>query len=93
MSQVAASSTELNTLWEEHKAYVGDLKATWLVQNRMNSRNVLEVMPPQERAEVHRRIAEWARYITPLAEAWWKERGYRVVWPDDNSKSMQVFKL
>lgn len=50
-------------------------------------------MDSYEREEVQRRIRQWQMYITPFAEAWWKERGYEVFWPDDSSKPMQVRKL
>lgn len=50
-------------------------------------------MSPAEQAKVEEKKSELSRYITPLSEAWWKERGWGVLWPDDDSKPMQVFKL
>lgn len=79
--------------WRAFRAYVDNLKNTWVVQHRIDSRDVYELMAPLERERVDVMIAQWSRYITPLAEAWWQERGYRVVWPDDNSQPMEVFKL
>lgn len=93
MTQPAVTQAEIDALFAEHKAYIDDLKRKWLAQNRMDSKDVYEVMRPQEREEVHRRIAQWGRYITPIAEAWWEERGYGVVWPEDNSETMRVFRL
>lgn len=81
---------EIDALSAEYKTYINGLRADWLAQNRVKSKDVYEVMRPEEQALVHRRIAEWADYVTPYAEAWWKERGYGVKWPDDNSKPMQV---
>jgi hypothetical protein len=84
---------DVAALLEEHIQYIEQLKAQWLSQNRVRSRDVYEVMRPEDRQEVHRKIKEWETYITPIAEAWWRERGYGVIWPDDNSKPMQVYKL
>jgi len=50
-------------------------------------------MNERNREEVDNIIAIWGRYITPLAEAWWEERGYRVVWLNNNSKPIQLHKL
>ena len=93
MNQVPPAQAEFDALDEEYRAYISELKVSWLVQNRFDSWDVYEVMRPEERKKVHQRIAQWGRYITPFAEAWWKKRGYAVVWPDDDSKPMQVCKL
>lgn len=85
-SQVAALEIEFQT-------YVEKLKRDWLSKNRSTSRDVFEVMRPREKEEVYHRIDEWGRYITPLAEAWWSQRGWAVIWPDDNSQPMQYRKL
>jgi len=90
MSTTEAEVRALNT---EYETYIRKLRAEWLAKNRPRSRDVYEVMRPEEQAEVHRCIARWQDYVTPLAEAWWKERGYGVVWPDDDSKPMRVYKL
>lgn len=50
-------------------------------------------MHPHERTEVAEKMSAWERYITPLAEDWWKKRGYGVRWPDDNSEPMKVYEL
>lgn len=93
MNQSTPVPTELNALNKEYRAYIDKLKADWLSRNRMRSGDVYETMRPEERHDVHRRIGAWTRYITPLAEAWWKERGYAVIWPEDDSKPMKVQKL
>ncbi len=89
----AVAQTELEALGKEFKSYIEDLRKGWLRQNRIDSRDVYEVMRPEDRARVQGRIRQWESYITPPAEAWWKERGYGVIWPDDNSKPMQVQRL
>ena len=84
---------EFEALDKEYHAYIDTLRADWLAQNQVDSKNVYEIMSPEEHAKVHGRIAQWSRYITPLAEAWWKKRGYAVIWPDDDSKPMKVCRL
>jgi hypothetical protein len=85
--------TEVDVLNIEYKAYIEKLKREWRSENYVRSNNVYEVMDSREREGVHARINQWARYITPFAETWWKERGYEVLWPDDSSKPMLVRKL
>ncbi len=80
-------------LMQEFIAYVQELKREWNKENRPHFKNVYEVMSDFEREQVNRVIADWAAYIGPLADAWWKERGYKVIWPNDNSKPMQYEKL
>lgn len=84
---------DVAALFEEHIQYIEKLKARWLSRNRVRSRDVYEVMRPEDREKVHQKIRDWGIYIAPIAEAWWKERGYGVLWPDDNSKPMRVYKL
>lgn len=93
MDQAASATAEVEALDKEYRAYIDKLRAAWLSENRMSSRDVYEVMRPEERARVHQRIAQWRSYITPFAEAWWRERGYGVVWPADDSKPIQFYKL
>jgi hypothetical protein len=50
-------------------------------------------MSPRDREEVNQIIDRWNRYVTPLAEAWWRERGYGITWPEDDSKPMQIYSL
>jgi hypothetical protein len=84
---------EVDDLNVEYKKYIEGLWARWIPENRVRSRDVFEVMRPEEQAKVRRVADLWADYVTPFAEAWWKERGYGVIWPKDNSKPMQVYKL
>ena len=100
MDQDASAQAAFNALDKEFREYVGKLKVAWFSQNRkylqadiFGATPVYEVMSPQERDRVHRLIAQWGIYITPIAEAWWKERGYAVLWPDDDSQPMKFRKL
>ena len=90
---VPTTQTEVDALNAEYEAYIRPLRAEWIAQNRPVSRDVYEVRRPEEQAEVHRCIDRCQQYITPLAEAWWRERGFGVIWPDDDSKPMQVYRL
>lgn len=82
-----------NALREEYCRYIEGLQRPWLAENRSRSKDVYPVMSERDRAEVHSIMARWATYITPLAENWWKERGYGIIWPDDNTKPEQYYKL
>ncbi len=87
------NQSEFDALNKEYETFIHHLQANYLSQNKVDSKDVYEVMHPNDRAKVDGVIVSWAKYITPLAEAWWKERGCGVIWPDDNSKPMQVYKL
>jgi hypothetical protein len=93
MPQNESTQSGVEALNAEFQTYVERVKQGWRRQNQVNSRDVYEVMRPSERSQVHFRMAEWVRYITPLAEDWWKERGYRVEWPENDSEPMKVFSL
>src|SRR4051812_18960019 len=91
--KVSSEKAEFNALLAEFSTYEGKLRATWLAENRPRSNELYELMRPEERAQVHACMARWAAYITPLAEAWWEERGYEITWPDDDSKPVRYSKL
>lgn len=57
-----------------------------MTQQRGSFRNVIEVMSPAERERLNKVPAEWEAYITPLAEAWWKKHGYKIIWPEKNDQ-------
>jgi|GEM_PF-2508023 len=82
-----------DALDKQYVAHIKPLKFAWIQANRVNSRDVYEVMTPDQQDEIKRRLAGYPEYITPLAEAWWRERGYGVTWPDDDSQPMNVYKL
>lgn len=82
------------SLCEEFKLYIDELKTKWNGDNRPPQfRDVYEVLRPDERKQIEDHINHWGIYIKPIAEAWWKERGYEVNWPDDNSKPVGYYKL
>ncbi len=93
MDEKLSIQKEFETLDIEYQIYIKPIRANWLRHNQVRSEDVYEVMRPEERAKVDEKMPALNRYITPLAEAWWKERGWGIIWPDDNSKTMQVYKL
>lgn len=86
---------EVDSLTAEYKIYINKLKFDWRSENKPPEfKDVYEVLRPHEREKIADHIALWSRYVTPIAEAWWKERGYGIVWPDDDkSELMQVYVL
>ncbi len=90
---------KFNALSQKYRLFIQDLKSKWLVENRTRSRGLgfgndcYETMSPNQRKDVDNKIKQWGIYITPLAEAWWKERGYGVIWPDDDKENMKLYKL
>lgn len=85
---------KFKSLCKEFKTYIHELKTKWDKDNRPSKfRDVYEVLRPDERKQIEDYIDRWARYITPIAEAWWKEHGYGVNWPDDNSKPVGYYRL
>ncbi len=91
------NETDLETfesLCKEFRIYIDELKTKWKVNNRPPQfKDVYEILRPDEKAQIESHINNWDRYITPIAEEWWKQRGYGVNWPDDNSKPVGYYKL
>ncbi len=78
----------------EYEKYIEELRIKWKRENKPPQfRDVYEVLRPDQIKEIDDHINRWATYVTPFAEAWWKERGWGVIWPDDDSKPMQAYKL
>lgn len=92
MDNAPPARAEIDALHKEYAAYISNIRADWLAKNRVRSKNVLEVMSSGERDEVHLLIIAWGVHVTPLAEAWWRERAYIVSWPSDAKDPMKVSK-
>lgn len=84
---------EFQALDAEYQEYIRRLKIEWMIKNPFNSRDVMEIWDDRERERATQHLNGWKCYITPLAEAWWKERGWGIIWPDDDSKPTQCYKL
>lgn len=94
MNEAVSERAEFEALNREYETYIRGLRTSWLAEHRPQSSDVLEVMRPHDREQVDRCISDWGRYVTPLGEAWWRERGFKIVsWPTDNSQPMLVQKL
>lgn len=86
-----AEFERLHSAWVEHAE---NLRVAWLNKNnRMrNHPDCYEVMRDSDRKEVHDILHNWDAYITPIAEEWWKVRGYTVQWPKDNKDPVGYIK-
>lgn len=93
MNGTQSAQLEAYTLGKEYKVYIDTLWARWIMEHPFHCRNVYEAMDPWEREELQRHIDKWGVYITPFAEKWWRERGYGVRWPEQNTEPMKIFKL
>ncbi len=78
----------------EFERYINTLRQEWLTKHRIKFGNVVyETMNQEERERVNSVIRSWGVYITPLAESWWKERGYGMTWPEDDTEPVEIFPL
>ncbi len=94
IEQEAADLEAFKLLDAEYRIYISELKTAWKHKNSPPQfRDVYEVLRPDQMEQLDDHIDLWARYVTPFAEQWWRERGYGVIWPEDDSKPMQLCKL
>jgi hypothetical protein len=93
MTQTVSMQAEVAALNVDFKQYLTGLRTDWLAQNRLDSRDGYEVLRPEEQAAVKRLIRQWNGYITPLVEIWWENHGYGVIWLDDDSQPIKVYKM
>lgn len=87
------TKAKIDALNKQFEAYIRKLRVEWIAKNRVHSQDVYEVMRPEEQARVRGIAAQWPKYITPLAEAWWSARGYGLTWPNDDSQPVKIHKL
>ncbi len=89
------TQAEVDALNEEYKKYIDRISFEWRQrpENRSYSKDVYEVMSESDRAVVHAIVKRWPAYVAPFAEAWWRERGFECIWPDNDSEPMKVRKL
>ncbi len=70
----------------EWREYAEQLRLEWIRNNNMrNHPDCFEVMREVDKQRVYGLVRQWDTYITPIAEKWWKERGYTVHWPEKNT--------
>ncbi len=53
MKEDTPAQDEVNFLNAEYKTYIEREKSTWLSENRIDSRDVYEVMSPEDQKKVH----------------------------------------
>ncbi len=92
--RISAEEAEINALSQEYKAHIEGLQKAWLRENNHRPKHhTLYELDPREQERVDFVIKRWSEYITPIAEAWWKERGFGIIWPKGSSQPCQIFKL
>jgi hypothetical protein len=89
-AEIKEEFDSLNPLYEK---YIRELQAKWYRKNPFRSDKVIEIWDAHDRERANSYTADWAYYVTPFAEAWWKERGYGIIWPDDDSQPVAFYKL
>jgi hypothetical protein len=69
------------SLEAEYKAYCEMLYKGWEHENPMPRHEKFPWNVDWVFDKAEEWTADWKAFITPLAEAWWRERGYRLIWP------------
>lgn len=95
-SAAPVTQADVDILTEEFKDFIGDLRRKWLQENNDRSQGIgrLYEIDPEEQRRVKRVTARWAEHITPIAEEWWRQRGFGVIWSKDPSdEKCQVYLL
>ena len=93
-SETPTTDAEVAILNEEYKTYIEGLKAKWLKENNHPPQQwTLYELDAKERARVDGVIHGWEQYVTPLAERWWRRRGFGIRWPEKSSDPCQIYKL
>lgn len=84
----------ISTLNQEYKNFVERLRRRWLRDNNRRPKEWrLYEIDAEERQRVDRVILGWEHYMTPIAERWWKRRGFGIRWPEKSSDPCQIYKL
>jgi len=98
MNQVASGNSltqaEISVLNEEYKKFIERAQKRWLRDNNRPPKAWrLYELDAEERQRVDRVIRGWEHYVTPVAERWWKRRGFGICWPKKSSDPCQIYKL
>ncbi len=74
---------EFQTLHAQYEEEMTSLRHAWLLQNNpfRNHPDCYEVMRESDRRGVAGVITSFEAYMTPIAEKWWKDRGWTMEWP------------
>lgn len=87
------NSKSVRELDMEYQQFIAAERVKWNAENHIHSNNVWETMYEFEREACRSLVKKWEYHITPISEKWWKDRGYGVIWPEDNKDPMKVYKL
>jgi len=82
---VSKEEAQFRVLHTEYEAHMKELRSQWMRQNNtmINHPDCYEVMRDRDREEVHAIMRRYEAYITPIAEKWWKDRGFTLHWPTE----------
>ena len=86
---------EFNELQEQYQTEMEKLKPQWLRKNNSfkNHPDCYEVMREHDRKDVDGVIKSFEAYMTPIAEEWWKKRGWKLHWPTESESRCMYTKL
>lgn len=78
---------------EEYQRYIAGERTRWIEARGIRTDTLAPLLSQEARNKIENLSHAWSEHITPLAEAWWNQRGYGVVWPEEHTRPMQVYKL
>lgn len=68
---------QFDIYFSEYVKLVKTWKEEWLKESPPTDL-VIHLNNPHENTK--KRKEEWSRYVTHRTEAWWKERGWKIIW-------------
>lgn len=88
------TQTDISALNKEYKKFIERVQKRWLRDNNRPTKEWrLYELDAEERRRVDGVIHGWEQYVTPVAERWWKRRGFGIRWPEKSSDPCQIYKL
>lgn len=92
--EASALQAEVDALNVQYQTFIEELQVRWLQENNTRPQAWrLYELDAEERQRVDGVTRRWGQYITPIAENWWKERGFGIVWPETLSETCKIYKL
>lgn len=87
------SQAGIDALNKRYTTFIERLRRRWLRENNRPPKVWrLYELDAEERQRVDGVIRNWENFVTPIAERWWKRRGFDIVWPEKSSDPCQVYK-
>ena len=85
---------EVKALMPQFKRLIERLRTRWLQKNNHPPAGEgLYELDEQARKRVDGVIRRWEEIVTPIAERWWKHRGFGIKWPEKSSETCKIYKL